>query len=258
MKTIYKLLETKQKKRTSFFKSDEYTFFSDHKIMLGLVPRFAFLGKTREEFKIMRANIILQGLISKEMFENEMQNFSNYVANGVAIDHGKLLNSLKEKMIDQPYFQEDKIKIYIPFFSRSINSLYLWEPEKLLVSPYKELKSVFADNTVDPFDTYGCALFDSKFTRLLKVGTNGKEVAFFHYDTNTIYIVNNQGRLDVKIVLFDKYLKRPSYSHMLERIAPVVQAYFDNDRTAMINALHDQKLISPRMLYLIHRRGKSE
>ncbi|MBO4703633.1 MAG: hypothetical protein J5617_02245, partial [Bacilli bacterium] len=104
---------------------------------------------------------------------------------------------------------------------------------------------------VDPFDTYGSELYNSHFSRLVKVKQEDKETAFFHYDTNTIYFVNEQGRLDGTVVLFDRYLRRPSYSHMLERIRPVVDAYFNFDREGFINALYDNGFISSHLLHLI-------
>ena len=64
---------------------------------------------------------------------------------------------------------------------------------------------------------------------------------------NTLYFINDQGRLDAKVVLFDKYIKKPKFTHMLERVAPVVEAYFNNDRNGLINALLDNNLISPQM-----------
>ena len=152
---------------------------------------------------------------------------------------------------EQPYYQEGQKKIYIPFFSRSLNQIYFDEPEKLLTSPYAGLKDKFQDTVVDPFDTYGSELYNSHFSRLVKVKQEDKETAFFHYDTNTIYFVNEQGRLDGTVVLFDRYLRRPSYSHMLERIRPVVDAYFNFDREGFINALYDNGFISSHLLHLI-------
>ena len=255
---LFDILEKKQKTRTSFYKSDEYHFYMANRLMLNSFDKFDYLINPKDEFDIMRANIILKANLNKNLLEKEMKSYETYINNGTTIDHVKLLNTLKDKMVDEPYFMEDKFKIYIPFFSRSINTLYTREPEKLLVPPYIELRSDFSDTTVDPFDTYGAELFYSTFTRLLKVGTNGKEIAYFHYDTNTIYIINKQGRLDCKIVLFDKYIKRPNYNHMLERISPVVEAYFNNDRKGLIYALHEQKLISAKLLYIIDKKGKKE
>ena len=259
MKNLFDTLEKNKKRRTPFYRSDEHSFFMSNRGSLGKVPRFSFLDDIREDdFDIMRANIIIHSYLNKVVFEEEMLNFENYMKSGESIDHVKLIQTLRERMIDLPYFKEEneKDKIYIPFFSRSLNSLYYREPEKLLVPPYNNLKEQFSDSVIDPFDVYGAELYNSNFTRLLKLKEQDGITAYFHYDTNTIYFINNQGRLDNKIVLFDKYMKRPSYSHMLDRISPVIDAYFANDRSALINALHDQNLISSKMLYHIHKRSK--
>ena len=261
MKGLFDTLSSKRKKRLPFYKSDEYSFFTSNRNYLGKVARFSYLDDPREDdFDIMRANIIIHSYLNKVAIEEEMVNFQNYIKEGENIDHVKMIQALREKMVDYPYLKEagEKEKIYIPFFSRSLNTLYFHEPEKLLNPPYSNLKEQFADSVIDPFDVYGAELYNSNFTRLLRVKKVDNVTAYFHYDTYTIYFINNQGRLDNKIVLFDKYMKRPSLSHMLDRISPVIDAYFNNDRSALINALHDQGLISSKMLYYIHKRSKTK
>ena len=109
------------------------------------------------------------------------------------------------------------------------------------------MQSDYENACVDPFDTYGSELFNSYYTSLVKISSSKHVTAFFHYDTNTLYFINDQGRLDAKIVLFDKYMKKPKFTHMMERISPVAEAYFNNDRTGLINALFDNNLISAQM-----------
>ena len=139
-------------------------------------------------------------------------------------------------------------------FFQSINSLYLNEPEKLNEYPYTDLLKSFAGLVIDPFDTYGYELYNTYFTKLVKIDTYKNEAAFFHYDTYTIYIINDQGRLDRKIVLFDRYMRRIVTTHMLERIRPVVKAYFANDKQEFINSLEKSGFISAKMLYkLTHK-----
>ena len=255
MKTLFDLLKQYKKHRKPFIRGEEFVFSMLNRGVLDKIPRFSFLNTPRQDdFDVMRANIIINSYLNKVEIEEEMVNFASYIKRGENIDHIKLLQTLKERMVDKPYLKEDKEKIYIPFFSRALNSLYLREPEKLLTKPYSDLKDEFANTVIDPFDTYGAELYNSNFTRLLKIKEKDGVIAYFHYDTFTIYFINSQGRLDNKLVLFDRYLKRPSYSHMLDRINPVVDAYFALDRNALINALHDQELISSRFLYIIHKR----
>ena len=214
------------------------------------LPQFMhFYDTENDPFQVMRANIILQAFINKSKMEEEVASLSKYLK-----DHDNLLKSFHEIISELPYYQENDDKIYIPFFSRELNQIYFNEPEKLLTSSYSALKEDFKGTLVDPFDTYGSELYNSHFSRLVKIKTVDKETAFFHYDTNTIYFVNEQGRLDAGIVLFDRYIRHPSYSHMLERIKPVVDAYFAFDREGLINALFINGFMSNRLLHLIRFR----
>lgn len=250
-------LEKYQNKIYSLDKTEEYRFFLSHRDILVKYEKFAHLYELNDnDFDIFRANVIIHAHINKQNFEAEVKSLKDYMAKtGKKFDKAKFNSALKERMLDAPYYQEDKNKIYIPFFSRSINLIYLKEPEKLLTYPYSELEGSYSESIIDPFDTYGAELYNSFFTRFVKVGTNGREVAYFHYDTNCIYIVNSQGRLDVKIALFDKYIKKPSLSHMLERLKPVAEAYFADDREAFINSLLNNSFISTKMLYIIRKNS---
>ena len=242
--TIYEILETKQKYRRPFSSGDEFKYFIERRHLLGKFKTFTDLYDSEEnEFDIIRANILLQGLENKELFEKEIANINSHGQ----MEHAQFVTTLRERTIDQPYYEIDDIKIYIPFFSRALNEIYANEPEKLLVAPYSALQTTYENACIDPFDTYGFELFNSFYSSLVKISQSKHVAAFFHYDTNTIYFINDQGRLDGKLVLFDKYIKRPKFTHMMERISPVAEMYFANDRTGMINALFDNNLISSKM-----------
>ena len=242
--TLYEILQTKQKYRRPFSSGDDFRYFIERRHLLGIFKRFEELYDSEEnEFDIMRANILLQGLENKELFEKEIVNIKSHGD----LEHGAFVHTLRERTIDQPYLEVDTTRIYIPFFPRAINEIYTNEPEKLLNPPYNSLIDTYQNAMIDPFDTYGYELFNSYFSSLLKIASSKHVAAFFHYDTNTLYFINDQGRLDAKIVLFDKYMRKPAFTHMMERIAPVAEAYFNNDRTGLINALFDNKLISSQM-----------
>ncbi len=258
MNNIYSLLEKKARKREPFETSEEFKFFLSNRQYLSKIPRFSFLYDSEySEFDVMRANIILHGYLNKTLIEEEAKSLNEYIKKGKKVDHNQFVNTIREKIIDLPYYQEGKNKIYIPFFSRPLNLIYLKESEKLLESPYLELSSSFVDSIIDPFDTFSFGLYNSYFTRLVLIAHTDRYGAYFHYDMNTIYIVNDQGRLDNKIVLFDKYLRHPSFNHMLDRIKPVVEAYFNNSRSDFINSLYENGFISIRLLNLL-RKGEME
>lgn len=245
---IYVTLENKQKYRRSFSNSDDFKYFIQNREKIGKFKRYANLYDSEEnEFNIMRANILLRGLENKRLFESEIENIKNHGD----IEHTKFVTALKERTIDQPYYEINGVKIFIPFFSSALNQIYVNEPEKMLSLPYSELKTDFEEACIDPFDTYGYELFNSYFTSLVKISETKGVAAFFHYDTNTIYFINDQGRLDAKVVLFDKYMKKISFTHMMERISPVVEAYFNNNKKEMIDALFNNNLISENMYHLL-------
>ncbi|MBQ6731356.1 MAG: hypothetical protein IJR08_05590 [Bacilli bacterium] len=254
MRSLFNFIASRAKRRKGFEKSEEFRFFLDYRHLLTRLPRFVnFYDLDSDPFDIMRANIILQAYINKAKMEEEVRNLSNYI-NVNKKNHAHFVKSFHEIISELPYFQDGKDKIFIPFFTRSLNEIYIDDPEKLLTYPYDGLAENFKDTVIDPFDTYGSELYNSHFSRLVKIRKEDKETAFFHYDTNTIYLINEQGRLDTSIVLFDRYIRHPNYAHMLERIQPVIDAYFAFDREAFLKALHDNGFLSTHLLHLIRIR----
>ena len=111
---VYTLLNKKAKKRPSFEKTEEFKFFIDHRYILEKYPKFSFLYDSDDnEFNIMRANIILRGLLNKEIIEDEIDNINSHMQSGVKVDHAKFVSTLREVTIDLPYLVDDKIRIYI-------------------------------------------------------------------------------------------------------------------------------------------------
>ena len=252
MKYLFPYIASKAKKRNAFEQSEEFHFFLANRHLLMRLPHFVhFYDQENDPFDIMRANIILYAYLNKNKMEEEIRNLSNYINSSNKKNHANFVKSFHEIISELPYYQDANDKIYIPFFTRALNQIYLNDPEKLLTYPYNGLMENFKDTVIDPFDTYGSELYNSHFSRLVKIKQVDKEAAYFHYDTNTIYFINEQGRLDASIVLFDRYIRHPNYSHMLERIKPVVDAYFNFDREGVINALYDNGFISSHLLHLI-------
>ena len=245
-------IEIHQKKRKQFSKSEDYQFYSKNRSSLAKLPQFSYLSSGKEiDFRIIRANIIIHGLINKAIIEQEVKNLVKYTENHEILTHEDFVDTLKQRIVTRPYLEEKEGRIYIPFFPKSINSLYLNEPEKLNEYPYTDLLKAFAGLVIDPFDTYGAELYNTHYTHLVKIASHKNVIAFFHYDTFTIYIINDQGRLDSKIVLFDRYMKKIITTHMLERIRPVVEAYFENNVEKFIKSLEENGFISSKLLFKI-------
>lgn len=247
------ILNKKKKKRISFEDTQEFKFFIKNRKVLTKTPKFYFLSNNdSDEFSIMRANIIIRSYLNKVQIEKEISKINQNLNKKDKQYEKQFFLALKECIVDLPYLEIEKNnKIYIPFFSKPLNYIYIFEPYKMVEYPYSQLSTYFDESLIDPFDTYGAGIYNSLFSRLIKVSTNGKEVAYFHYDLNTIYIVNSQGRLDAKIVLFDKYLKKIHATHMIERIKPVIEAYFKSDRDLLIEELYKGEFMSEKMYLLL-------
>ena len=253
--SIYNFLDKKKKKRINFEKSEEFSFFMKNRNILLEIPKFSFLfNSERNDFNIIRANIVIHSYLNKIYLEQEIFALNENKGQSSQINFSEIII---HKILQRPYFLFNDIKVYIPFFNIHLNKIYILECEKILEYPYLNLLNDFSNSTIDFFDLYGAKIYDSNFTKLVNVGTNGNEIAFFHHDTNTIYIINNQGRLDHKIVLFDKYIKQLNLNNLLERVKPVVDAYFDNSRSKFVYELHNNQFISDKIYNMVRRKDFS-
>lgn len=252
---IYDLLKKKQKK-IRLSSSEEYKFYLKNQKILEDNTYFLKKNNLDNSFQLVVANIYIRSLMNKRAIEDKVYEIIEKKGGIDKVNKGDLVKEVGILLKDMPYLVEEESKIYVPIFSKSLNIIYEKEPYRFLTYPYNNLKNDYIDSIIDPLETYGYSLFDSFFTKLVKIGEGHTCAAFFSIDYLTIYIINNQGRLDVMIPLFDKYLKRIDTSNVLTRAQAVVVHYFNNDRSSFINELYNQKLISSKMYHLIIKSRK--
>jgi|GEM_PF-259774 len=239
---------TRKTKLQRLARSDEYKYFLATRKLFLKYNIFTELYNVDDEFELFKANIILKSLENKEIIESTLDGFYNEsMLEYKTIKHHIIRGKMKTKDLGLPYLVDGEDKIYIPLFTRALNIIYRDEADKLLDFPYNKIRTDFFTSVIDPFETYNYALFDSFFTKLVKLQGDKTSMAFYHYDYQAIYIINNQGRLDVKIPLFDKSMRQPNASHIMERIIPVIDAYFANDKKTFIQELRKKRLISSKM-----------
>lgn len=249
MKNTFDLLEQYSRFSSVYKTSEEMAFFMKHRDALASVEQFAYLyDADASDFLMIRANIIIRSLFNKKEIEKAIKELSPLLAKDQIT---KFRVDFKERIDKLPCYSTGKDRIYVTFFSRAINLMYLTSPEEFNKFPFNVLEKNYSSSIIDAFDTYGADIFDSVFTKLVKISTNGREIAYYHYDFKCIYIVNNQGRLDNKIYLFDEFLEEFDTTNMIERIKPVIDAYFANDRDEFIKKLNQNGFISEKMVYLI-------
>ena len=239
----------KAQKGTPFDASEEMRFFLRNSGILMDVPSFAKYNNVSKPFDIVRANIIIRALQNKRQIEEcYMRNLKNAKKEKWEDPLLSTIQSTASQIEPLPYYQEGNHRIFVPIFSRSINQIYDGDFSKLQDRNYKLLLSNFQPLCIDPFDLYGNDLFNSYFTKFILVQDEGKIKAYYDYDSATLYFVNQEGRLETEICLFDKWIRRKNENHMIERVIPVAKAYFDFNREGMIKALVDNQLISSTLI----------
>lgn len=246
---LYKTLQKFQKNK-SFQKSDDYYFFIKNASVLQPFECYKKLLYPDNEFDIIRANIVILSILNK----NKLDDYILYAYRDSTLKTDQVKIFIQDSMSGRPYVLDNKNKMYVPIFSRIINELYYKNHGKLLKDPYNKIMTNYSKICIDLFETYNFALFDSLFTKFVNIYQTNDYAAYYHFDYEAIYIVNNQGRLEVKISLFDKYLKNPNKDNVIERIKDVAKAYLDYDREQLINLLKNNELISNKLIKKIIKR----
>jgi len=252
-----KLFETLAlaQRQTPFYHSEEYSFFIRNAYRLSDTEMFSFLSSPESAFDVIRANIIIRSIINKERIEKAYRSYLKLQSSKI-----EELTSLEEYMAnamsDLPYLKWNDKKIYVPIFPISLTKIYSKSFEKLALKPYKHLLKEYQSVLIDTFDYYSYAAFSSYFTRLITVKKTDTILVSYDYDSESIYFINDQGRLEERIALFDKELPSPNKNHMIKRIERVVDAYLNSDRSSLIEALKEEKLISEKLLLSIENKSK--
>ena len=251
-------LLNKRAKRRRLAKSTEYTFFLKHRALLLSIDAFRPFFNLEDAFTLTRANIILRGLLNKRTIDRYLEEIGQQSLQ----QHGRIKHHwIRDAFLqwkNLPYtFQWDQKQFALPFFNQTMNYIYAYEPDKTYDYPYNRLRVDASVSMIDAFDTYGYALYQSSFTNLIDLETeDATSRAFYHPDYRMILIINQQGRLDVKVSLFDRKMKRPNYDYLVDRIKRCLPYYFAFNREAFIQSLQQEGLIS-KSLYETMKQQKN-
>lgn len=222
---------------TFFEKSEEYSFYRRNSYILSDHESIAHLAKAEDFFGVIRANIVIRAILNKEEIEKILSQDQNIEAN-------EQINALLASL---PHIVWKGEKIYVPIFPAALAGLYTSSFKKLFESPYKKLLSNYDAAIIDSFDYYGHALYESDFAKLTVIKKHDDAIAVYDKYSESIYIINEQGRLDNTIALFDKHLKAPNKDHVARRAKKVVEAYFENKREELVDSLFEEKFISEKL-----------
>ncbi len=235
--TIFEKL-SKEQRPNDYAKSSEAVYFSKHSLRLASIDIYRHLSKAATPFEVIRANIVSRSLENKEVIEKEVK---NHIKNADGLPDQEFIEGI---LSDLPYLKVNGEANYVPILPQSLSLLYSKDFLKLETEPYKRLLKDYQAILVDPFDFYGSSLFDSYFTSLVPLMKKEKEMACYDFDCDRIYFINDEGRLDAEIALFDKKLENVTKTHLTSRLKKVANAYFSYSRDALLKTLVEEKLVS--------------
>lgn len=258
MESIKNYLIKKQKKIYNYKKNKEYSFYKKNRYLLKSFQQYSTFYDVYNSFEMICANSIIYSIINKKKLDDVCKDLFSSIFLNNKLTSEEFLKYYQSRVIDLRFFVSNDIKIYIPIFSHVINEIYYNEPTKLLEVPYNELITNYTNNLIDPFDTYGLNLFDSNFTKLVLVKKYENSAVFYDFDLATVYIINDQGRLDYEIHLFDKWMEKINTSGILDKIIKVTDAYYSNDKTLFVENLLSQGFISNKMFQILIKKFINE
>ena len=242
-----KLVKCQKHHKSMLRDSEEFQFYVANRNLLNGLDIYKALINSLNEFDIIRANIVIRAIQNKKALDEAIL----YAFKGSKMKTEEVSDFVHERMVGLPYIQEGDLKIYVPIFNRSVNELYYRDFGKLLSKPYSTLIEDFSSSCIDCFEMYGFSLYDSLFSKYIVIRKTEKTLVLYHFDFSTIYFVDDQGRLEAKLALFDKYMHRPVKTHIMDRIGSVVDAYLNDDREGMYQALVNNNLISKKLIFKI-------
>ncbi len=232
---------------TNYYDSEEWSYYRSNSAVLASLPPFEALLSPENTFEVVRANLVIRSYFSKRRLEASYREGLSELKKDPSFDLYAHLEKTKKTL---PYFQKGEEKIFIPFFSRSVNRLYREEMGRLDEPPYDGLLKNYEGLLLDPFESYGPELYASLFTRLVPVYRGKKGMSFYDFDAEALYLLNDQGRLDAGLYYYDRFLPSVSKVKVIARSIPVSAAFYEGDRQRFLSALLEGRLLSARLLHM--------
>ena len=232
-KTVFQYLEWSNPK--SIANSAEEEFFYHHASYFN--QKSNIYNDTSSVYGIIRACIVLESARNKEKLDYYVTTYPKK-----ALEMSPVTSIVLNKL---PFYEIGEDRIYIPTLSKEINDLYYRNIAELTEPKYQDVIKNSLNTYVDPFETYGVELFNSTFTRLIKLDVcDEKTFGFYHPYLETFLILDEKGCLLKEIPLFDEKLKHPNKDNLFSRLDELMTSYLDGDRNKFLEDLKRLEFIS--------------
>lgn len=254
MKKINKILKSKQRREIKFTKSSQYTYYVQHKKELNAFLNYPSINSGSKIFDIICKNAIISAILNKKQLDSICKDLfsSIYLTNKLTFE--EFLKYYHARIVDLRCFRSLEKDIYIPIYTHVLNDIYLNKPLELLKQPYAEVVGNLKGNYIDMFATYNYQLFDSTFTKMIKIKEYNSGVAFYDFDCATLFFINDQGKLDYYLPLFDKWMEKINTSRLINRLISVCDCFYEGNKEAIINEMYKTALISLKMKNLLENK----
>ena len=125
MKVLHELERVSKHRKKS--RSLEYIFYKDNEYILKKYPFLEKIITKDKKFYKIQANIIIRGLLNKEIIDKEIINYKNKcLEKNKKPNANELKNIINDVIVDLPYFSDKNgHRIYMPFFSKALNVIYV-------------------------------------------------------------------------------------------------------------------------------------
>lgn len=254
MKKINKILRKNQSKKFDFYKSEQFLYYKKHKNVLSKFLVAPNLKTTSKVFDYICKNVILGAVLNKIQLDVICKDLFSSIYLNNKLTFEEFLKYYHARIVDLKFFKSNDIEIYIPIYTHVLNEIYYKKPLELLKQPYCEVVDNLKGNYVDMFSTYNYKLFDSTFTKLIKIKEYKELVAFYDFDSATIFFINPQGRLDYYLPIFDKWMDKINTSGLINRLISISDAFYMNNKTELIETLRKERVISEKMKEILLKR----
>lgn len=235
---LFPYLRQKCDKTSLIASSRARAFYEDNSEGFVKYPALNKYASTSDPFSLIKADIILEGVNNKEEIEKSVELYQK-----ADLTKASIKEAIHQRMASCLYKGKN---IYVPFLSPLVNQAYNKNFSLLLHPPFSFLKKDFDEEIIDPFDTYGFDLFSSSFTDLVEIATSKEEnlKAYYDIDFETIFVIDDQGRMEEEIRLFDAPDPLRSKTHLISKLEALMAFYFASDKESFIDSLYNFSLIT--------------
>ena len=206
---------------------------------------------TKNEIDLLYLSSFVTALNQKRVIENTYESVRNECFDMwdslMFYERNKLIhNSLFPVLEDLLSFDFEGTPIYIPFFDRLLNSLYVKEIAILEKPQFFDLYRSFKDRLI-PLETYGLDVLRAGFSYLPVISSNDDFLVFYENSINVFYLVSEKQSkrypISTKVTLDDSQIKTLSDALLVSE-------------DTFIDILIENKWIKPRCIKKILKARK--